>query len=488
MAKKRILVVGASGYVGQHLVPRLLASQHEVWATGRQIDVLKQRPWPQNHPNLHLTSLHLNHDPQEKLNELVKNKDIVLFLVHGMSHGDDFVDYELTAAQRFQEALKLSNVQQIIYLGALQPSKETELSPHLYARQQTGEILRQSAIPTVELQAGIIVGAGSAAFEVMCDFAHHLPFLLVPKTVKNHNAPIALTNLLHYLQSLVDNPINQHRIWAITGAEILSYAEQLRILSRQLRKSHTVITLPFLPLSMLTPLLSGLTSVPQDIAKALISGLNHDFTPDATEIQYHFPQRLLSYSESVDLALNAQKNLPNQTQWGWHDDALERWERGFGYYPKKLTIKQDTNVSSERLWQMINQFGQPQTRHFYGEILWKIRYAVDRLWGGQKHRPLQTQTPLQLGDELDGWKIIRAKPKQQLALLFTLKAPGLGRLVFDIADHHTHRTLSITAWWHPKGWLGLSYWFAFYPAHRFLFKGMVNAICQQAIETKKPTI
>jgi uncharacterized protein YbjT (DUF2867 family) len=479
MAKKRILVVGASGYVGQHIVPMLLASQYEVWATGRQIAILKQRPWPQNHPNLHLCSLHLNQDPQEKLNELVKNKDIVLFLVHGMSHGDDFVDYELTAALRFQEALQQSHVQQIIYLGALQPTADTDLSPHLYARQQTGEILRQSAIPTVELRAGIIVGAGSVAFEVMCDFVNHLPILLVPKTVKNRNAPIALPNLLHYLKALVDDPINQHRIWDVSGSENISYAEQLRVLSRQLNKKNTVVTLPFLPLATVTPFLIGLTSVPQDIAKALISGLSHDFTPDATEIQHQFPQRLLSYSESVDLALNAQTQLPNKTQWGWNEDALERWERGFGYYPKKLTITQNTSASAAFLWDTINQFGKPKTHHFYGEILWKIRYAVDRLFGGEKQLTNNYHTPFQLGDKLDGWKIIKAEPHRQLGLLFTLKAPGLGRLVFDITDHHTHRTLSITAWWHPKGWLGLSYWFAFYPAHLFLFKGMVNAILKR---------
>lgn len=209
---KKVLVLGASGYIGSQLLPQLLDKGYSVTAASRHIDYLESRTSP--HPNLTLTYLDLA-DAESTLS-LVDDFDLVFFLVHGMAQGDDFVEYELNLALNFKYALEQSRVKHVIYLSAIQP--QTGNSRHLAARKATGKIIRQSGVPVTELRAGVIIGPGSAAFEIMRDFVYNLPILIAPKWVDSKANPIALPNLNHYLLQLAEaSPQKKAKFMKLVG-------------------------------------------------------------------------------------------------------------------------------------------------------------------------------------------------------------------------------------------------------------------------------
>ncbi|PSV47574.1 DUF2867 domain-containing protein [Photobacterium indicum] len=471
---KTILVVGASGYVGSHLVPELVNSGYKVKATGRSLKLLKKRGWGAI-PNIELHELDLSKDTD--LKPLLEGVDAVFFLVHGMNHGHDFIDIELGAARHFSQGLKLSNVKRVIYLGALQ--SDSSDSKHLLARKMTGEILRESAIPVTELRAGIVIGPGSAAFEVMRDFVYHLPIMLTPKWVKSRNSPIALHNLLHYLLELLKFEPTRHQIMDVAGPEPLTYEAQMRSLGKLMGKNIHVVPLSFLTPTMAAYWLKIITSVPTNIAKALIGGLRFDLPADGTAIQSLIPQHLLPYDEAVKEALRQETEVVRSEIWGFDPDALARWQTGYGYYPKQAGYTLKTDASAEDLWRQVQLVGGKEG-YFFANSLWQIREWMDFAIGGDAlKRYRRDPNTLEQGDKIDSWKVIKLVPNKFLSLLFGMKAPGLGRLEFTIEDKGDHREIDIRAWWHPEGFSGLLYWFAMMPAHLFIFRGMTYALVKR---------
>ncbi|MDO6496653.1 DUF2867 domain-containing protein [Photobacterium sanguinicancri] len=470
---KTILVVGASGYIGSHLVPELANNGYHVKATGRSLSLMQKRGWGNIH-NIELIELDLS--LKTDLTPILEGVDAVFFLVHGMAHGHDFIEYELDVARHFSFALKQSQIQRVIYLGALQPDHGH--SKHLAARKATGEILRESGKIVTELRSGIVIGPGSSAFEVMRDFVYHLPIMFTPKWVRSRNSPIALRNLLYYLTELLHFMPSRHQILDVSGPEPLTYSQQMKQLGTLMGKNIHIVPLPFLSPKLAAQWLRVITSVPTDIAKALIGGLQHDLTAHGEAIQALIPQYLLTYDEAVEEALAHEEEVVRSEMWGFDPDALARWNQGFGYYPKHAGYTLKTDASKEDLWKMVTQIGGKQG-YFYANGLWRIREWLDALVGGNalKRTPRTgDEGSLKLGDYIDSWKVINIHKNRFLSLLFGMKAPGLGRLEFSIDDHGDYRTIDIRAWWHPAGFMGLLYWFAMMPAHLFIFRGMTFAL------------
>ncbi len=472
---KKVLVLGASGYVGSQLLPILIEQGYIVTAATRHIDYLKARVTPDNR----LTISYLDLADQAETLNLVTQFDLVFFLVHGMAQGHDFVDYELSLAQNFKHALDNSDIKHVIYLSALQP--QTGNSEHLKARQQTGEILRQSHVPITELRAGVIIGPGSAAFEIMRDFVYNLPILITPKWVDSQANPIALDNLNHYLIELAKEHPEKHQIFEAGGPDTLSYREQFHVICEVAGKPFRLWSTSLLTPNIASYWLGVITSVPSNIGRALLAGLEHDYVAQSEELHSRYPQLMISYFNAVKQAITHESTFVKSKVWGFDPYALKRWQPGFGYYPKQAGASITTELNHDELWQVVKTIGSSKEGYFFANILWRTREWLDIFFGGGKPIRRSPKGPeLKVGDYIDSWKVIRCEESQFLSLLFGMKGPGLGRLEFTIKDLGKKRELNVTAWWHPKGFLGLMYWFIMMPAHLFIFNGMVKAIVKKA--------
>ena len=477
-ASQTILVLGASGYIGQRLVPRLARAGHHVIAAARHTDWLEKQAWP----GVQCQSVDLL--SPVNLPALLAGCDTVYYLVHSMGDGADFIARETQCAENLRDALKNSAIRHIIFLSALQPVDTVAQTGHLQARQLTARYLRESGIPLTELRAGIIVGAGSAAFEIMRDMVNNLPILTPPRWVRSRTAPIALENLLVYLERLLAMPPGQGQLFEAAGPDVLSYQQQFERYMAISGRRRWLIPLP-LPTHWISVwFLNMITSVPPSTARALIQGLKHDLLADARPLQACIPQSLISFDDAVRATLEEEKNLNQASNWGYDPQAHARWRPDYGYYPKQAGFHLRTQATSHQLWTVINQIGGP-VRYFFGNPLWVARGWIDRLIG----HPLPSGRParpwLQTGDKVDSWKVIVVEPEKTLSLLFGMKAPGLGRLTFSLVDRGQWRELDVRAWWHPHGIPGLLYWLAMMPAHLFIFRGMAKRIATLAAQSQK---
>ncbi|MFI8417767.1 DUF2867 domain-containing protein [Serratia sp. NPDC078593] len=471
MIPQRVLVLGASGYIGQNLIPLLAAQGHKITAAARRIEWLQEQHWPQ------VNCQYVDVYRPETLAAALWDIDAVYYLIHGMGDGDDFIEKERQAAENLRDALRNSTVKQVIFLGALQPAGKS--SAHLIARKLTGEILRQSGIPLTELRASIIVGPGSAAFEVMRDMVYNLPILTPPRWVRSKSSPVALENLLVYLVELLQHPANENRIFDVAGPEYISYQTLFERFIAISGKKRWLIPIPLPTRFISVWFISMITSVPTSIAKALIQGLNHDLPADGKPLQTLIPQQLKTFDEAVKETLRRENDVVDSADWGYDPEARARWRPGYGFYPKQAGCTLDTQASAAALWHVVQQLGGKEG-YFYANILWQIRARMDDMIGNGVEYGRPPRETLEVGDVIDGWKVITLKPERQLALLFGMKAPGLGRLTFSIKDLGHRRTLDVRAWWHPAGFSGLLYWFVMMPAHLFIFRGMAKRITHLA--------
>ncbi|WFC11530.1 DUF2867 domain-containing protein [Proteus mirabilis] len=480
MNQQRVLVLGASGHIGQNLIPALIAQGHQVTAGARRVDWMMSQGWQ----NTRCVFVDL-HDPKT-LRDVIRNTDIVYYLVHSMGDAHNLIEQERQAALNVVDALEESDVKQIIFLSALQ-HKDQPYSPHLVARKLTGEVLRTSSIPVTEIRTSMIVGPGSAAFEIMRDMVYNLPILTPPRWVRSKSSPIALKNLIYYLTEIIHHPTHQHRIFDAGGPEYISYQTLFERFINISGKKRLLIPLP-IPASIISAgFISLITSVPTSIAKELIQGLKYDLPAKDASLRKLIPQKLISFDNAVRETLADEEAALDDQDWGYSPEVRNRWKPGYGYYPKNAGCTVSTQASAAALWHVVQQIGGEQG-YFYGNALWKTRALLDDLVGNKVTYGRPQRETLALGDMIDGWRVIKLEPEKQLTLLFGMKAPGLGRLSFTIHDSGNLRSLDVRAWWHPAGFSGLLYWFAMMPAHLFIFKGMAQTIstCAYRLDKNSP--
>ncbi|KQN47775.1 NAD(P)-dependent oxidoreductase [Serratia sp. Leaf50] len=471
-AETRVVVLGASGYIGRHLTDYLNRQGYQVTAAARRRDWLVAQKWP----GIRCCFADVYHNAS--LRDAFDGAEVLFYLVHAVSEDDDLFEKERQAAQNVLLALKDSSIKQIIYLGAMQPENPT--STHLQARKLTGDLFRMGNIPVIEVRAGMVIGPGSAAFEVMRDMVYNLKVLTPPSWVRKHSAPIALPDLLHYLGGLIGCPSPRHLIFDATGPEYLSYRQLMERFIALSGRRRWLFPIP-LPTQLISVLfLSLLTSVPSQLVKALIQGLKQDLPANGKTLQELLPQRLTSIDDAINqtLAQEAEQVL-NSPEWANDADAHLRWREDYAFYPKQAGFRLETSASIKALWLVINQLGGEEG-FFYAPALWRLRGRIDRLLGHKTPTGRPAKPLLAVGDKVDSWKVINIVPGKTLSLLFGMKAPGLGRLTFTLKDHGERRSLDITAWWHPAGARGLLYWFSMMPAHLFVFRGMAKRIASLA--------
>ncbi len=472
--RRTALVLGASGYVGGNLVPHLLQQGWQVRAAARSPAVLEARCW---HGVELVEADALNPASLEKA---LSRIDVAFYLVHSMASGSRFGQLDIRAAENFAAAAANAGVQRIVYLGGLVPGDEA--GEHIDSRRQTGEVLREGSVPVTEIRAGIIVGPGSAAFEVMRDLTLNLPIMVTPRWVRATSPPIALHNLLVYLESvsLLDEAAG--KIYDAGGPETCSYEDMMRDVAGAVGKRAPII----LPVPVLTPTLSsywlGLTtSVPANIARALIGGLKHDFVADDMALRELVPQRLFTVRESVDNAIAAERDRDVAVRWTEGDFAMRGFRHDVAYYAKRAGGSAIVNADVDAVWAQVTGIGG-KNRYYYMNFLWTCREIMDWCVGGPGlTRGRRHPTELRLGDTVDYWTVVGIEPKHRLTLNFGMRAPGAGVLEFEIESLGEGKTrVTETAYWHPRGVWGLLYWYALVPAHLFIFSGMTKAIARRA--------
>ncbi|HRD95292.1 MAG TPA: DUF2867 domain-containing protein [Rubrivivax sp.] len=467
------LVFGASGYVGTHLVERLLQQGLPVRAAARNLKVLQAREW------IGAELVQADALAPASLPAALAGVDVAYYLVHSMAAGRHFGQLDLQAARHFAQAAAAAGVRRIVYLGGLVPPGAD--SEHLVSRQATGEVLREGPVPVTELRAGIIVGAGSAAYEVIRDLVNHLPLMVTPRWVNSRSSPLALGNLLTYLVELPRHEAAAGQIYDAGGPEYLSYETMMRRFGALVGRRPRIVPVP-----LLTPWLSALwlaliTTVPASIARALIGGLKHDIPAHDAALRALVPQNLLGFDDAVRAALQAERDHAVAARWTEGRLMFRGNRLDHAFYAKRAGGSALSSASPEALWQVVCGIGGPD-RYYTLNFLWWLRELVDWLFGGPGFsRGRRDPAQLRLGDTIDYWTVIGLQAPHRLTLHFGMKCPGSGVLEYEIESLAPGRNrLTVTAYWHPRGVWGLLYWYALVPAHLFLFRRFTRVMARRA--------
>lgn len=474
------VVFGASGYVGSNLVPHLVAAGHRVRAVARQASVLEARGWQ----GVQLVEA-------DALNPLslppaLEDCDVAYYLVHSMAAGSSFGQLDRRAALNFAQAAARVGVRRIVYLGGLVP--EGADSEHLMSRQESGDMLRTTHVPVTELRAGIIVGAGSAAYEVMRDLVYHLPLMVTPRWVQSRSSPIALENLLHYLLLVAAEPAAAGRILDAGGPETLTYEEMMLAFGEVVGRHPRIIRVPVLSPRLSSYWLGLVTSVPSNIGRALIGGLKHDIPAHDAELRALVPQKLLSFREAVRAALESERQhrVPGRWTEGAFPHRAHRHDHAF--YAKRASGAAETSAPPAAVWPVVTAIGG-DNGYYTLNSLWWLRELMDWFVGGPGFsHGRRDPVDLRVGDAIDHWTVLALEPERRLTLHFGMRAPGSGILEFELEPLPGGGTrLTETAYWHPRGVWGLLYWYAMFPAHLFLFRAMTRAMVGRAQQPVRRT-
>jgi len=472
------LVFGASGYIGTNLTEYLLAEGVPVRASSRNIEVLEGRGW-QGAELCRADAL----EP-DSLDVALHGVDTAFYLVHSMAAGAAFPDLDAEAARNFAAAAARQGVRRIVYLGGLTP--DDPRSSHLRSRRETGDILRAGSVPVTELRAGMVIGPGSAAWEVIRDLVNYLPVMITPRWVRSRSSPIALPNLLRYLAEVPKLDETAGEIYDVAGPDVLTYAEIMRRYAKLVGRRPIIIPVP-----VLTPRLSSywlrlVTSVPVNVARALIDGLSQDVVATDDRITKLVPQALLGFDAAAAEALEADRRHALPARWVEGSIACRSFNPDYSFYAKQASGEAETVAGADALWAVICTFGDDND-YFFGKPLWWLRRAVDWCLGGPSFRRSRRHPEIfRVGDVVDAWRVIAVEPGRRLTLLMELKAPGSGVLEFSIAEQADGRRVAMRAFWHPAGVWGLLYWYATLPIHTWLFSQSVLAIVRRAEAGRPP--
>ena len=473
---QRILLTGATGYVGGRLLPKLQECGHHVRCLTRH--EARRSYFDGNSVEVAVG----NALDADSLDKALSGIDTAFYFIHSMGDRDDFEKTDRIAAENFAEACTKQNVRRIIYLGGLGDPVDT-LSKHLRSRQEIGEILRRSTATVVEFQASIIIGSGSLSFEMIRALVERLPVMICPKWVRVLAQPIAIEDVLEYLLEAVDYPLGQSATFEIGGPDQVSYGEIMRRYSRQRGLVRYMVPVP-----LLTPYLSSLwlglvTPLYSRVGRKLVDSLRNQTLVSNSRALDEFSVRPRGVDDAIARALVFEDQEFAHTRWSdsFSSGGEQRSWGGVRFGSRLVdSRKRKLDVPAEQAFEPIRRIGG-KTGWYYGNWLWKIRGFLDLLVGGVGvRRGRRHPRQLRVGDALDFWRVEEIIENKLLRLSAEMRVPGRAWLEFEVTESDGGSVVRQTAIFDPVGLFGILYWYALFPVHEFVFRGMLRNICKSA--------
>jgi uncharacterized protein YbjT (DUF2867 family) len=474
-----IFVTGATGYVGGRLVPMLIHAGYTVRCLAREPRKLEARPW-RTDPNVEVVTGDLT-DIDELVGQM-QGHSVAYFLVHSMeASGGKYAERDLLLASNFAQAAKTAGIQRIIYLGGLGELGDS-LSQHLRSRREVEETLGSTGIPITTFRAAMIIGSGSASFEILRYLVERLPVMVTPSWVTTESQPVAISDVLHWLVRCLQVPETTGKTLEIGGPDVLPYRELMRIMAEELRIPKRWI----LPVPILTPRLSSLwislvTPVSYKIARPLAEGLRNRVVVTDKTAQQWMPHEALGVRESIKRALHKIELNEVETRWSVAGPIVgdPHWAGG-----KVFTDQRSVMIHADpaSVFAAVCRIGGGNG-WYAGDILWRIRGWMDTLVGGPGlRRGRRDSERVEFGEALDFWRVVGIDRDRSLSLLAEMRMPGVAMLNFDLTpDGEAGRTrLTMTARYRPRGLVGIIYWYLVVPLHHIVFGGMLKGIRKAA--------
>ena len=475
----RVLVTGATGYIGGRLVPALLTAGHAVRCFVREPARLEGR-----FDGVEIAAGDLFDD--DALRAALDGCDVAYYLVHSMSDDRrDFAARDREAAGRFGKAAKAAGISRIIYLGGLgQENDGTKLSPHLRSRHEVGNELRKGGVPVTEFRAAIIVGSGSVSFEMLRYLTERLPVMIAPKWVHTRCQPIGIRDVLAYLVAALAAPESTGRIIEIGGADVLPYRDLMLHYAAIRGLKRRIIIVPLFSPGLSSRWIHFVTPIPSAIARPLVEGLFNEVIVRDDTARTLFPAIVpLSYDEAVRRALNRYQTTGPETTWFDAFD-VKTLPGEFAGAEQGMLIdrrERESTASPQQVFSVFSSLGGTKG-WLYADWLWELRGVMDRMAGGiGTRRGRRSATTLRPGDAVDFWRVEAYRPSELLRLRAEMKLPGYAWLQFEALPRDDGGTcLRQTAFFDPRGAFGFAYWFSVLPFHEFIFGNMATRIVREA--------
>ena len=480
----RVLVTGATGYIGGRLVPQLLEAGYRVRVLVRNPERLQGRSWA--------------HDVEVATGDVFQPETLpaamdgihaAYYLIHSMSGTADFPERDKVAARNFSTTAKDAGVEHVIYLGGLGDPDAEDLSVHLRSRHETGDVLREHGPTLTELRAAVIVGSGSASFEMIRNLAERVPVMVCPRWVFTRIQPIGIADVMRYLVSALELDACRGRIIQIGGADVLTYGEMMTGYARARGLRRWLVPVPVLSPRLSSYWVHWVTPIPADIARPLIDGLKNEVIARDDSAAECFPEiEPIGYAEAVRRTLAKLDAGEVTTSWS---DALASsqgdqptteidFREGMIVEQRRRTV----DASPAAVFAVVTSLGG-RRGWLYADALWRLRGVLDRLVGGVGfRRGRRDAQELRVGDAVDFWRVEAIETNALLRLRAEMKVPGRAWLEFRVApgDQADTTILQQNAYFAPRGLAGLIYWYALYPIHRRIFSQLSERVAQAAAD------
>jgi uncharacterized protein YbjT (DUF2867 family) len=472
----KVLLTGATGYIGKRILPVLVEQGYEVICCVRD----KNRFYCPEELQKSVTVIEVDFLDESTLDAIPLDIEAAYYLIHSMSgDSDNYDDLERISALNFVKRMQETQVQQVIYLSGI--VNEVILSKHLASRKQVEEVLSQGDFALTTLRAGIIVGSGSASFEIIRDLVNKLPLMITPRWLNTKCQPIAISDVLQFLYKSLLNPVTYNKNFDIGGPDILTYKEMLLGFAQASNLKRWIFTIPVMTPKLSSYWLYFVTSTSYKLASALVSSMKVEVICRDNEINELLQVYPISYLQAVSRALV--KVEENNIVSSWKDSLVSgRFQANISEFitvPKRNCFVDERNMEIEdhdftlnRIWSLGGDTGW-----YYGDWLWNLRGFIDKLFGGVGSRRGRTnQHNIHVGDVLDFWRVLYADKTEGRLLLFAeMKLPGKAWLEFKIENKRLYQT----ATFEPNGIWGKWYWYAVFPFHGFIFDGMLRKLIRK---------